>query len=106
MLNEELNAKWQPILEHPELQAITDPHKKAVTALVLENTEKALREGSAWSTNSLLAETPVNAIGNPAPHTGNVDSYDPVLISLVRRSMPNLMAYDICGVQPMTVLLA
>jgi len=102
MLNEELNAKWQPILEHPELQAITDPHKKAVTALVLENTEKALREGSAWSTNSLLAETPVNAIGNPAPHTGNVDSYDPVLISLVRRSMPNLMAYDICGVQPMT----
>jgi hypothetical protein len=99
MLNEELNAKWQPILEHPELQAISDSHKKAVTAVVLENTEKALREGSAWSTNSLLAETPVNAIGDG---TGNTDTYDPVLISLVRRSMPNLMAYDICGVQPMS----
>jgi hypothetical protein len=96
MLNEELNAKWQPILEHPELDAISDQHKKAVTATVLENTEKALREGSAWSTNSLLAETPVNATGS------NVDNYDPVLISLVRRSMPNLMAYDVCGVQPMT----
>jgi len=99
MLNEELNAKWQPILEHPELQAISDPHKRAVTAVVLENTEKALREGSAWSTNSLLAETPANNIGNGAT---NVDTYDPVLISLVRRSMPNLMAYDICGVQPMS----
>ena len=99
MLNEEINAKWQPILEHPELEAIKDPHKKAVTALVLENTEKALREGSAWSTNTLLNETPANNIGDGAT---NVDTYDPVLISLVRRSMPNLMAYDICGVQPMT----
>jgi hypothetical protein len=99
MLNEEINAKWQPILEHPELAAIKDPHKKAVTALVLENTEKALREGSAWSTNTLLNETPANNIGDGAT---NVDTYDPVLISLVRRSMPNLMAYDICGVQPMT----
>ena len=99
MLNEELNAKWRPILEHPELNAISDPHKRAVTAIVLENTEVALREGSAWSTNSLLNETPANNIGNGAT---NVDTYDPVLISLVRRSMPNLMAYDICGVQPMT----
>ena len=99
MLNEEINAKWQPILEHPELTAIKDPHKRAVTALVLENTEKALREGSAWSTNTLLNETPANNIGDGAT---NVDTYDPVLISLVRRSMPNLMAYDICGVQPMT----
>ena len=95
MLNEELNAKWKPILEHPELSTITDSHKKAVTALVLENTE---REGSAWSVNSLLAETaPPNNIGG-----SNVDTYDPVLISLVRRAMPNLIAYDICGVQPMT----
>ena len=99
MLNEELNAKWRPILEHPELNAISDPHKRAVTAIVLENTEVALREGSAWSTNSLLNETPANNYGDGAT---NVDSYDPVLISLVRRSMPNLMAYDICGVQPMT----
>jgi hypothetical protein len=99
MLNEELNAKWRPILEHPELSAISDSHKRAVTAIVLENTEVALREGSAWSTNSLLNETPANNYGDGAT---NVDSYDPVLISLVRRSMPNLMAYDICGVQPMT----
>ncbi len=99
MLNEELNTKWQPILEHPDLEGINDPHKRAVTALVLENTEKALREGSAWSTNTLLNETPANNIGDGAT---NVDTYDPVLISLVRRSMPNLMAYDICGVQPMT----
>ena len=99
MLNEELNTKWQPILEHPDLEGINDPHKRAVTAIVLENTEKALREGSAWSTNTLLNETPANNIGDGAT---NVDTYDPVLISLVRRSMPNLMAYDICGVQPMT----
>jgi len=99
MLNEELNTKWQPILEHPDLEGINDSHKRAVTAIVLENTEKALREGSAWSTNTLLNETPANNIGDGAT---NVDTYDPVLISLVRRSMPNLMAYDICGVQPMT----
>ena len=99
MLNEELNTKWQPILEHPDLEGISDPHKRAVTAIILENTQVALREGSAWSTNSLLNETPANNIGNGAT---NVDTYDPVLISLVRRSMPNLMAYDICGVQPMT----
>ena len=99
MLNEELNTKWQPILEHPDLEGISDPHKRAVTAIILENTQVALREGSAWSTNTLLNETPANNIGDGAT---NVDTYDPVLISLVRRSMPNLMAYDICGVQPMT----
>ena len=99
MLIEELNKKWQPVLEHPELEAISDTHKRQVTAQLLENTEAALREGSAWSVNSLLAETPVNAIGDG---TGNTDTYDPVLISLVRRAMPNLIAYDICGVQPMT----
>jgi len=99
MLNEELNTKWQPILEHPDLERISDPHKRSVTAIILENTQVALREGSAWSTNTLLNETPANNIGDGAT---NVDTYDPVLISLVRRSMPNLMAYDICGVQPMT----
>ena len=99
MLIEELQKKWQPVLEHPELDAIKDSHKRQVTAQLLENTEKALKEGSAWSVNSLLAETPVNAIGDG---TANVDTYDPVLISLVRRSMPNLIAYDVAGVQPMT----
>ena len=104
MLNEELNKKWRPILEHPDLEAITDNHKRAVTAIVLENTEKALRESAAWSPASLLNEAaPANSIGDGASGgVASTDTYDPVLISLVRRSMPNLMAYDICGVQPMT----
>ena len=98
MLTEELNKKWQPVLEHPELDAIKDNHKRQVTTQLLENTEKALREGTAWSTTSLLAEDPAaNNIGS-----AQIDTYDPVLISLVRRAMPNLMAYDVCGVQPMT----
>jgi len=94
---ETLNEKWQPILEHSELDAITDRHKRNVTAQLLENTEKALREGNAWSMTSLLNEEPTQSVGS-----GQVDNYDPVLISLVRRSMPNLIAYDIAGVQPMT----
>lgn len=98
MLNEELQNKWKPVLEHEDLEAIKDPHKRAVTTQILENTQNALREGSAWSVNSLLAEAP-NVAGDG---TGNVKTYDPILITLVRRAMPNLIAYDICGVQPMT----
>jgi hypothetical protein len=97
MRNEELLKKWKPVLEHEALPGISDPHRAAVTATVLENTENALREGSSYSPQSLTeAET------GPVNHTGNVDNYDPVLISLVRRAMPNLIAYDIAGVQPMT----
>ena len=93
---DQLNEKWQPVLEHADLGQIADSHKRAVTAQLLENTEAALKEGNAWSMNSLLNET-TNSVGN-----GEVQNYDPVLISLVRRSMPNLIAYDIAGVQPMT----
>jgi hypothetical protein len=97
MRNEELLKKWKPVLEHEALPGISDAHRAAVTATVLENTEIALREGSSYSPQSLTeAEIgPVNA-------TGQVQNYDPVLISLVRRAMPNLIAYDIAGVQPMT----
>jgi len=98
MLTEELNKKWQPVLEHPELEAIKDSHKRAVVAQMLENTERSLKESNAWSVSSLLNEAaPANNAGS-----AQVDTYDPVLISLVRRAMPNLIAYDVCGVQPMT----
>jgi hypothetical protein len=98
-LRTNLVEKWQPILEHGDLTPIADSHKRAVTAQLLENTEIALREGSTFSTQSLLSEathTPTNATGT------DIDNYDPVLISLVRRAMPNLVAYDMCGVQPMS----
>ena len=92
-LTENLQDKWQPVLEHPDLPKIGDAYKRAVTTVILENQEKAVREDA-----SFMAEAaPINAAG-----TGNVNNWDPVLISLVRRAMPNLIAYDICGVQPMT----
>ena len=104
-LKTNLVEKWQPILEHEDLPEIGDSHKRAVTAQLLENTEIALREGSTYSSQSLLAEagthTPVNATGSAGFGDG-VQNYDPVLISLVRRAMPNLVAYDMCGVQPMS----
>jgi len=91
-LTENLQEKWQPVLEHPDLPKIEDAYKRAVTTVILENQEKAVRED-----RSFMAEAA------PANQTGsNVDNFDPVLISLVRRAMPNLIAYDICGVQPMT----
>ena len=98
ILTEEAQRKWQPVLEHADLPKIVDAHRRAVTAVILENTENALREaGSQLGGQRLLGEdAATNATGS------NVDNFDPVLISLVRRSMPNLIAYDICGVQPMT----
>jgi hypothetical protein len=97
-LAEEIQNKWKPVLEHGDLPEIRDSHKRAVTAQILENTEKALNESRGVSGGSaFLGEAaPTNATG------GSVDNFDPVLISLVRRAMPNLVAYDICGVQPMT----
>ena len=82
MRNEDLLKKWGPILEHESLPVIEGSHKKSVTAVLLENTENALREGQAYSPSSFLAE---DAHLN---NTGNVDNYDPVLISLVRRANP------------------
>ena len=93
-LTEELQKKWQPVLEHPELEAIKDPYKRAVTTLVLENQQTAMR-----SDRHQLNEVSDNGPTNIA---GGVQNFDPILISLVRRSLPNLIAYDVAGVQPMT----
>jgi len=101
-LTEDIQAKWKPVIEHEDLPKISDVHKRGVTAVLLENTEKALREAGAYG-GQYLTEAPTNAIGNPdSTNAGAIDTFDPVLISLVRRAMPNLIAYDICGVQPMT----
>ena len=109
MLTEDLVQKWQPVLEHPELSNITDAHKRQVTAVLLENQEKASREAGfgsgGYQSPTLLGEAaPSNAMGasSSTASDGSVDIFDPVLISLVRRSMPNMVAYDVCGVQPMT----
>jgi len=96
MRNEELMKKWAPILEHSALPAIQDSHREAVTATLLENTETSIREGSSMGSTGILSEA---VPGNSSADAAN---YDPVLISLVRRAMPNLVAYDIVGVQPMT----
>jgi len=93
MRNEELMNKWKPILEHTALPGIQDSHRAAVTATLLENTETSMAEEGGPS--SLLEAAPANS-------TADMTSYNPVLISLVRRAMPNLVAYDIAGVQPMT----
>lgn len=95
-LSEEVINKWRPVLDHADLEPIKDAHKRAVTATILENTQKALSEAGSYSPQSLLEDAPVNATGS------GISNFDPVLISLVRRAMPNLIAYDICGVQPMT----
>jgi hypothetical protein len=94
-LSEQLQEKWAAVLDHPNLPAIKDPYKRAVTALVLNNNETALQEEK----QALFEAAPVNSGFGGA---GTLDKYDPILISLVRRSLPNLMAYDVCGVQPMT----
>lgn len=103
MTPEAVIKKWKPLLDCEGLNEITDPHKRAVTAILLENTERELRVTQAHDQGQLLSEAPVppNAI-QAGPGSGNVDTFDPVLISLIRRAAPNLMAYDICGVQPMT----
>ena len=143
MSSQHLQEKWEPILNHQDLPEIQDPYRRAVTAQLLENQERFLREQAAMGvSNGLLTENtpnmysnpvdgpptmntnpagqtysgadgqvaPVNSlIGDPvagfsgyADHRGPVAGFDPVLISLIRRSMPNLLAYDICGVQPMS----
>ena len=97
-----LTEKWEPLLSHDALPVIGDSYKRKVTAVLLENQEKALRE-------QYLVEAPANVMGGGGFAGGQAGSgtsalagYDPILISLVRRSMPNLIAYDIAGVQPMT----
>ena len=103
--NEEIVKKWKPVLEHGDLPRIADAHRRNVTATLLENTEKAIREsGGSFGSHSLL-ETATNSVGTGGYGAGGgtgVAGYDPILISLIRRAMPNLVAYDVCGVQPMT----
>jgi len=109
--SEHLQEKWAPLLNYEGLDPIRDSHRKAVTAVLLENQEKFLREQSAFEHGSMnmLMEAPTNsgnAAGASTGFTGaggqTVAGFDPVLISLIRRSMPNLVAYDLAGVQPMS----
>ena len=100
-LNEEIQQKWAPVLNHDDLPKIESAHKRSVVAQLLENTEKALLETAGQAAGSqYLTESPVPV--NNISVGSSYSTFDPVLISLVRRAMPNLIAYDICGVQPMT----
>ncbi len=116
--SEQLQEKWKPLLEAEGVEKITDPHRKAVTAVLLENQERFLRESTAFGESGMLNEAvPTNSTGSntaglagagnagfsaSANAQGPVAGFDPVLISLIRRSMPNLVAYDLAGVQPMS----
>ena len=105
--SEQLQEKWAPLLNHDGCDKIADPHRRAVTAVLLENQEKFLREQSAFSESGMLNEAPANSVGSDGFQAGSADGgptagFDPVLISLIRRSMPNLVAYDLAGVQPMS----
>ena len=96
-LTENLESKWSPVLDHSGLNPIKDTYRRAVTAVILENQEKAMAEEA----RTLNEAAPTNAGGGLGAGTA-IGSYDPILISLVRRALPNLIAYDVCGVQPMT----
>jgi hypothetical protein len=111
--SEQLQDKWAPLLNYEGLDPIKDSHRRAVTAVLLENQERFLREQSSFDNGSLsmLMESPTNsgnaagasgAFGGSAAAGGPTAGFDPVLISLIRRSMPNLVAYDLAGVQPMS----
>jgi hypothetical protein len=101
-LAESIRKKWKPVIDHPELPQIKDPYRRAVLAILLENNEKAIKEdaGGGYAT---LNEAPANQVGAGLGTVGNpnLQGYDPVLISLIRRALPNLIAFDVCGVQPM-----
>ena len=103
-LSEQLQTKWAGVLDHPDMPAIKDPYRKAVTAVVLENqaVEMAKSAGMLTEAGSPTNFAGTGGFGGGAAAGGPVAGFDPILISLVRRSLPNLIAYDICGVQPMT----
>ena len=92
---DQLIEKWSPVLNESSAGEITDHHRKAVTAAILENQEKAMAESRMAEHGFMTEAAPAGA------NTASVNNWDPVLISLVRRAMPNLIAYDVCGVQPM-----
>ena len=102
---QQLTEKWAPLLDHEGSDPIKDAHRRNVTAVLLENQEQMLREENAFQ--SLTEASPTNSAGtggfsgSSAPG-GPVAGFDPVLISLIRRAMPNLVAYDLAGVQPMS----
>jgi hypothetical protein len=103
LLSEQLQTKWAAVIDHPELPKITDPYRKAVTAVILENQAQEMQKQSGM----MMETAPTNSLGGTgysggSTATGPVAGFDPILISLVRRSLPNLIAYDIAGVQPMT----
>ena len=111
--SEQLQEKWAPLLDHEGSEKITDSHRRSVTAVLLENQERFLREQSAFEngTSMLTEAAPTNSTGSNvnaagfssgAAAAGPVAGFDPVLISLIRRAMPNLVAYDVAGVQPMS----
>jgi hypothetical protein len=104
---EHLQEKWAPLLNYEGLDQIKDSHRRAVTAVLLENQEKFLREEASFSSGMSLMEAPTNSagtggFGGNSTAGGPTAGFDPVLISLIRRSMPNLVAYDLAGVQPMS----
>jgi hypothetical protein len=96
--SEHLQEKWAPVLSHKNLPEISDSYKKAVTSILLENQESFMREERLLTEASPTNHGPINTA---TTGTGNIAGFDPILISLIRRSMPNLIAYDIAGVQPM-----
>ena len=96
-----LKEKWAPVLDHEDQTPIADNYRKNVTAILLENTEQAIRKENALGNSTMLNETPAN-IAPTGADAGNLRYADPVMISMIRRTMPNLMAFDILGVQPMT----
>ena len=111
--SEHLQEKWAPLLDYRGIDPIKDSHRRAVTAVLLENQERFLREESAFQVGNLsnLMESPTNSanaagasggFSGSAAAAGPTAGFDPVLISLIRRSMPNLIAYDVAGVQPMS----
>ncbi len=110
-LSENINKKWAPVLDHPDLPEITDAHRRAVTAICLENVENQYAQDNTGGMLMEAAPTTIMGVDAPAVGQGGVagnpthaaqDFADPVLISMVRRAMPQLVAYDVCGVQPMS----
>ena len=109
-VEQHLQEKWAPLLNYDGLEPIKDSYRRAVTAQLLENQETHLRDLNAFERGTLLTETPTNAanaagfsggFSGSSAAAGPVAGFDPILISLIRRSMPNLVAYDLAGVQPM-----
>ena len=101
-LAEGLQQKWAPVLDHADMPKIKDPYRRAVTAVLLENQEKAMKEQSSSDSWGMLTEATPTVATATASSSGVIQYQDPVLISMLRRAMPNLVAYDVCGVQPMT----